>query len=867
MKRIGRLAALSLATLLLPPGQAVAADAGKRRPPVQLSSAGHQLLKDQLARDRVLPRELIEQHGLDVVDESDVAPAHEPGEAHARPFGTARAQAIHLGADVQANDRSGDVSCSACAGRPLGQAETTIAAWGPYVVAGWNDTKGFCTGLAVQGWAISSDGGATFTDMGEVPGLASGGRYRGDPVHFVDTSNGTFWILGLHEEAPATGSGLAILNGHFAGSTFIVDGNRKVLAGGADFLDKEWGAVDPASHNLYVTYSRFVGGSVSQIEFVRSTDGGATWSAPSLMHDASQNGLVQGSRPIVGPNGEVIVYWYESFTSFDSPFSRHHVRISTDGGQTFGSDVVAAPFIENFTTGGAGFRRGFAPTFASIAVDLTDGPHRGRIYLAWDESVNAYDAPAPSLGDKSEVENNNFHASATPFSIGQRLRGTLTGTATDSLDLWTFSGGTGQTVFIRTDSATANATFQLRLQCSSDTSLFQNLRFLSFNQGNSNYTVYTLPTTGSYFMRMFRSASGSASYVLSTSFDTPTAGERARDHRDQFICWSDDGVAWSSPVRVTDSAPANDGIFPEVAVDAAGRVHVYWHDWRDDVTCGAESAEYMVSSGDGGVTWGPNVRISDPESFWSINACGSANQGDYQGITTLGSDVLPCWADSRNGDADAFLERIARGASASCPGSPQLFAGGTTPFVSFTLTNSGNVETRYRYAFEDDAGWITGATPAVSGEVPLAASTGQAFQVDLALPASCAPTSSELRLLVEDLTLPGAVDTCRVTIDCGALSVEGGVAALSFARPQPNPSTGRTVFTYGLPRETRVRLAIHAADGRRVRMLREGTTGAGLHAVSWDGLDDDGRRAPPGVYWARLEAEGRHFERQVAVLH
>jgi len=864
MRAPSRLSALALLGLLLAPSNAPAQE--DRKPPVPLSSAYLRMLRDEIAAGRVLAPEIVARHGLDVVDEVDVSPPVPTGEAR-RPFGAARPQAVSLGADVQANDSVGDVTCAgACLGRPLGQAETTIAAWGPYVVAGWNDTNGFCTGGAVQGWAISSDGGATFADQGDVPAIPTGGRYRGDPVHFVDSSNGEFWILGLHEEVPATGSGLAILNGHFAGNAFVIDGNRKILAGGADFLDKEWGTVDPASHNLYVTYSRFVNGITSQIEFVRSTDGGTTWSAPFLMHSAAQNGLVQGSRPVVGPDGEVIVYWYESFTTFASPFSKHHVRISHDGGVTFGPDVVATSFIENFTTGGAGYRRGFSPTFASIAVDRSNGPHRGRIHLAWDESVNAYDAPGVSLGNKSEVENNGFFQNATPFQVGQRLRGTLTGTSTDSLDLWSFSGVAGQTVFFRTDSASTNQIFQMRLQCTSDTVLFQDMRFLAFNSGTFNYMDYTLPSTGTYYLRMFRSAAGSANYVLSTSFDTPSVGERARDHRDQFACWSDDGLAWSTPVRIVDSPQGNDAIFPEIAVDAAGRVHVYFHDWRDGLPCGAESAEYMVSSGDGGVSWGPNVRVSDMNSFWSANACGSANQGDYQGITTEGLDVLPCWADSRNGDPDVFTERILRQQSSSCPSSPQLHAGGTTPSLAFSLQNAGNVAGDFHYVIEDDAGWITAASPATSGDVSLAAAASQPFQADLALPANCTPTTDEVRFLVEDKAIPGAFDTCRVVVNCGTLSVPGGITALQFSPPQPNPSTGRTVFAFALPRDTRVRLALYGANGRLVRTLADGPSAAGLHAVLWDGRDDDGRRAAPGVYWARLEADGRHFQQTVSVL-
>lgn len=837
------------------------------KPPVQLSSPYERMLREQIANGRALPQALIERHGLDVREESPPVGIddHEQDRLRgARPFGDARAT-LTLGTDHQANDRTGDVSClSGCSGRLLSQAETTVAALGDYRVVGWNDSKGFCVG-AVQGWSTSIDGGVTFVDQGDVPALPTGGRYRGDPVHFVDPSTGQFYILGLYEETPATGSGLALLNGHFAGNAFVIDGNRKILAGGADFLDKEWGCVDPVTHQIFVTYSRFVGGSVSQIELIRSSDGGNTWTAPVLLHDAAQNNLVQGSRPVIGANGELIVYWYESFTSFANPFSKHHVRISTDGGNTFGPDVIAATFVENFTTGGAGYRRGFAPTFASIAVDRSTGPHRGRIYLAWDESVIAYDAPAPSLGDKSEVEQNGNFANATPFTVGQRLRGTLTPNA-DSLDLWRFTGVAGQTIYLRTDSSTANANFQMRLQCSSDTALFQNMRFLAFNtSASSNQIVYTLPSTGTYYLRMFKTGV-TGSYRLLTSFDTPTAGERARDHRDQFLSWSDGGASWSTPVRLVDSPAANDGIFPEAAVDDRGRVSVYWHDWRDGLPCGAESAEYLVSSGDGGITWGPNERLSDVNSFWSINACGSANQGDYQGITTAGHSVIPAWADARNGDADVFTETVRRDFTPECPASDAVQFPAQSNVYAYHWTNSGNVEGDIAWQVTDQAGWITGTSSGSTGHFVVAPGIRTGIEVTLTTPSNCTPNTDTLTVVMQDLRVPGQYDTCRVAVTCGFLDVPGQGRALSFDRPKPNPSNGATLFSYALPLDGPVRLRVYGANGRVVRTLADGAQVAGLHVVRWNGLDDAGHRVAPGVYYARFEAAGHESRRTVTVL-
>lgn len=864
-----RLTAPILALAVLIPGAVHAAPAGSADRPVwarhgaRLSTAYERMLRDELAAGRVLPADLVARHQLDVPDEIERT-AVAPADALRRPAGEGT-QAIGMAPDHQANDRSGDASCAGCAGRPLSQSETTIAAIGDALLAGWNDSKGFCsTTIPVQGWGLSTDGGVTWTDLGEPPAPAAGYRFRGDPVHAANPTTGKFYVLGLLEN-PANGalSGLVLLDGHVNGAAFVVDGNRQISVGGANFIDKPWLAVDPASGTIVVTYSNFVGGSTSQIELIRSTDGGTTWSAPLLMHDASQNNDVQGSRPVFGPGGELYVYWYR----YGYPLSEQHVRRSNDAGVSFGPDVVAATFYENGTTGGAGYRRGFAPTFASIAVDRSNGPHRGRVHLAWDEAVNFYDAPAPTLGNRSEVESNAPFANATSFSVGQVLRGTLNATGADTLDLWTFNGTQGQTLFFACDSATSTATaFQMRIQCDAETTTFQNFRFLAFSQANFPWLAYTLPHTGRYYLRMFRSAGAAASYRLATSWDTPSSGERSRDMRDQFAAWSDDGVTWSTPVRINGGPAWADGLFPEVTVDGLGRVHAYWHDWRDDVTCGSNSLEYLVSSGDGGVTWGADRALSDASSFWSINACGSANQGDYQGITSAGSRVFPCWADARLGDADVFAEADDLRLAAVCPSSPQPVVGGGTPSVSFSLTNPGNVATTIGWRVQDSAGWLVSAVPSIVGQAAVGAGASAGVTATFAPPANCPVPRDTVRFVIEDQLVPGYRDTCQVVLQCGVLDAPGGARVLSLAAPRPNPGRGLVTLEYSLPRETPLRLAVYGAGGRQVRTLATGLGAAGTHVVVWDGRDDAGHRVAPGVYWAQLTAGERRLQRMLTMV-
>lgn len=71
----------------------------------------------------------------------------------------------------------------------------------------------------------------------------------------------------------------------------------------------------------------------------------------------------------------------------------------------------------------------------------------------------------------------------------------------------------------------------------------------------------------------------------------------------------------------------------------------------------------------------------------------------------------------------------------------------------------------------------------------------------------------------------------------------------------PNPFASTIGFDFGLPIPGRVRIKVYDVQGRECAVLQDGVRRAGTHRVTWDGRDRDGRRVPPGVYLARLEAE------------
>jgi hypothetical protein len=122
-----------------------------------------------------------------------------------------------------------------------------------------------------------------------------------------------------------------------------------------------------------------------------------------------------------------------------------------------------------------------------------------------------------------------------------------------------------------------------------------------------------------------------------------------------------------------------------------------------------------------------------------------------------------------------------------------------------------------------------------------------------------------------DVTIQGGYNSlleCRAWNSAGNASVISsavldGVTAVPPAvrrlalRANPNPFNPRTTIRFRLDETASCALTVHDIGGRVVRTLVDGNLSAGEHAVDWDGRGRDGRPAPSGAYFVRLEtAEG-----------
>ena len=298
-----------------------------------------------------------------------------------------------------------------------------LAAANDYVTRTWTCTlpgapPSPCSahGDGYSGTYFSNDGGQTWCCASNLDGSSqgtlipgvdhlSGGPYDagGDPAVTFD-SQGHAYYAGLGFNRTSAPNTVAVNRGTFSASgqlswsapTFI---NQTTSP--ATLNDKEWIVADanassPFRDRVYVTFTRFLFNPVngryvqSPIMEAHSSNGGQTFSAPQIIGGAAI--YSQGSRPVVGPDGTVYVF-FDGATRLATTDSTYVVK-STDGGATFSAPVQVSTLNEIVPPANTAFR---VNSFPAAAV-----ARNGDVYAAWStEKPDAYGGHAAAVFSKS----------------------------------------------------------------------------------------------------------------------------------------------------------------------------------------------------------------------------------------------------------------------------------------------------------------------------------------------------------------------------------------------------------------------------------------------------------------------------------
>ena len=805
------------------------------------------------------------QHVEGHIFDEDVAAGRLPRASG--PGGAALARitsTLTLPVNVLLNDKAPDAAGA-------GQAEQNCVIVGNYGVAAWNDGQGFNTGGDVQTVGYTVDGGATWQRTPAVAPTGAGSpphytasptdTWTSDPVVTVNEKTGEFWYCGLIDRT-TTSNGVGAVKGTFSGSTFtwtLPPVVIKTYTNTTAAADKEWMAADSSNGNLYAVWTKF-DALHDYIMFSRSTNNGATWSAELEISSVADRGLVQGSRVAVGPAGEVYVTW-SALGPTDADFVK--LRKSTNGGVSFGAEVTVTSEYSNFGTGAPGFNRPQGITFPSIGVDRSTGPHRGRVYVAFEDCINWFDDPVASGSNVGDVEDNGSFAAAKPFTAGDVLHGVLS--TVNDLDYYSFTASQGQSYIFWCDSLAGSLAYTMRVFCADTTTRLAYGGATTQNPGRQGFIVWTAPKNGKFYLRMAPGstvpASGTGGYRVLSGLAMPSPPpERSPDQRDAFVTFSDDAISWSGPARVNDEASLYDDFLPEVGVGRDGNPYVMWYDWRDALpNCGGVSNIYLTRSTDGGGSWEANRPLTSAQTAWTSTASNIApNQGDYQGLYG-GAVIAMSWGDGRLGDADVWATKLTVGPQISCAADTTVAAGTVyTPWYNLIDPNLLFDDT-YQYSVSLDRAW-PGTPVAGSAPVPRGAAVG--LSPSIPVPDTAAVGDVHLCLTVSQNG--AAVTSCCATLHvvaavAGVGNTPGAEFALHGARP--NPSAGHLTVAFSLPDGSPANLELVDVAGRRVFQREVGSLGAGFHVIP---IERTG--LPAGIYGLRLTQHGHTLTSKVSVV-
>ena len=247
------------------------------------------------------------------------------------------------------------------------------------------NTNEVVAGANIDNVFHSTDGGHTW--IANTLADATNGVW-GDPCIFSDTT-GNFYFVHLSNPPAGNWVDRIVCAKSTNGGSSWSQGSYTGL-NGTKVQDKAWTAVNPATNEIYVTWTQFdvynssAPTDSSVILFSKSGDGGLTWSVPKrISKDAGDcidsDNTVEGAVPAVGPSGEIYVAWVgRNGMVFNK---------SLDDGITWlpqETFVTTVPGGWDYNISGLQRCNGLPITLC----DLSNGPNRGTIYINWTDQRN-----------------------------------------------------------------------------------------------------------------------------------------------------------------------------------------------------------------------------------------------------------------------------------------------------------------------------------------------------------------------------------------------------------------------------------------------------------------------------------------------
>ncbi|MCI0448284.1 MAG: T9SS type A sorting domain-containing protein [Chlorobi bacterium] len=243
-----------------------------------------------------------------------------------------------------------------------------------------------------EGVYVTTNNGVNWFGSDTLMGLPLN-THGGDPGIVID-KNGVFIMVHIGSgSVPGMASNFSTDNGlTWSNSIQIEAGSLLQHEASTGTDDTPW---SPFYGRSYTTYTNVSG--IRRVQFVHTTDGAMSWSAPITISPVSSSGHYAAWSDMpsrTGPGGEIYVIWNNYINTGSIPDSIGFAK-STDGGINWTNATNTAFNIDGLPTSSTinGMRYFHFPR---IDVDRSGGPRNGWIYIVTNER---FTAPATDLAD------------------------------------------------------------------------------------------------------------------------------------------------------------------------------------------------------------------------------------------------------------------------------------------------------------------------------------------------------------------------------------------------------------------------------------------------------------------------------------
>jgi len=354
--------------------------------------------------------------------------------------------------------------------------------------------------------------------------------------------------------------------------------------------------------------------AVRRIGYSYSTDGGATWSASTLVPIVDPN-HPKASDPVVV--SDTAGNFYIATVSITNAGNLDLVIFkSTDGGVTFP--------IAYFAQGGAQN----SEDKEWMVCDLTKGssPYKNNLYISWTRFVNGN---TPNIFVTKSTNGGVNWSNPVQISNTSYVQGSCPciGPNGELNIVWlNYAGATYNVIYSKSTNGGANFTTPATIAQGTPPDIVISSSGITFPSIASD--ISGGPRNGWLYTVFCDSRNGDPDIFLIRS--------------------SNGGDNWSNPVRVNNDAIGNGSLqcWPWISVNETGNIAILFFDSRNGPGTTFVDA-YLARSTDGGVTF-INEKLSS-----EISSTGEPNTdvryGDYINIDYSGNKIVPVWTDLRLG--------------------------------------------------------------------------------------------------------------------------------------------------------------------------------------------------------------------------